>query len=166
MRKEKYTKEILEKLVKESETLSDLVRKLTLKTKVHGNMVDTIKKKLIKFEINFEHFKGRGWSKGKINSNGVSLTKEEFIVNYLSKTPKRKTNTNNIKNYLYKFGIKENKCELCCGGDTWNGLPISNQLDHIDGNSENNELDNLRILCPNCHSQTSTFTGKNVKMEE
>lgn len=52
------------------------------------------------------------------------------------------------------------KCSIC-NLEMWNGIPITLELDHIDGNSENNTLKNTRIICPNCHSQTPTFKGKN-----
>ena len=65
-----------------------------------------------------------------------------------------------IKVYLIK--IKGEKCEQC-GWDKkneyTNKVPI--EMDHIDGNSENNKLDNLRLLCPNCHSLTKTYKGAN-----
>ena len=50
-----------------------------------------------------------------------------------------------------------------CGIVDWNSQPIVLQLDHIDGNNSNHRLDNLRLLCPNCHSQTDTYAGKNNK---
>ena len=65
-----------------------------------------------------------------------------------------------LKKRLIADGIKENKCEEC-GIDSWLGQPISIQLDHIDGDSHNHKLDNLRMMCPNCHSQTLTYSGKN-----
>lgn len=65
-----------------------------------------------------------------------------------------------LKKRLLKEGIKENKCDIC-EITTWNGKPISMQLDHIDGNSHNHKLENLRMTCPNCHSQTETYCGKN-----
>lgn len=52
------------------------------------------------------------------------------------------------------------KCE-CCGISEYNNLPITLQVDHIDGNAGNNMPENLRLICPNCHSQTSSFSGRN-----
>lgn len=62
---------------------------------------------------------------------------------------------------LVKAGIKEYRCE-CCGLDEWNDMPLSLQLDHIDGCSTNHRLENLRLLCPNCHSQTPTYGSKKL----
>ena len=68
-----------------------------------------------------------------------------------------------LRNRLISEGIKVNKCEIC-GISDWNDKEISTQLDHIDGNSHNHLLDNLRMICPNCHSQTETYFGKNKKI--
>ena len=65
-----------------------------------------------------------------------------------------------LKNRLIKEGNKENKCEVCNISE-WLGKPINMHLDHIDGNSHNHKLYNLRMICPNCHSQTETYCGKN-----
>lgn len=66
-----------------------------------------------------------------------------------------------LRNRLIKEGIKENKCEEC-GIEEWNGKPISIQLDHMDGDSHNHRIENLRMMCPNCHSQTETYCGRNI----
>ena len=65
-----------------------------------------------------------------------------------------------LKKRLIREGLKENKCEICEITE-WNGKEISMQLDHIDGDSHNHKLENLRMTCPNCHSQTETYCGKN-----
>ena len=67
-----------------------------------------------------------------------------------------------LKLRLLTDGIFENKCSMC-GITKWNGMDINMQLDHIDGNPHNHRLNNLRMICPNCHSQTDTYCGKNNK---
>ncbi len=67
------------------------------------------------------------------------------------------TATGRIKKLLFKFEIKERKCECCCIAEIYNNKPLTLQLHHIDGNSMNNNISNLQILCPNCHSQTDNF---------
>ena len=64
-----------------------------------------------------------------------------------------------LKSRLFREGYKEERCEEC-GIDEWNGLPIVLELDHINGDNSDNSLENLKILCPNCHSQTPTFRGR------
>ena len=64
-----------------------------------------------------------------------------------------------LKNRLIAYGLKFNKCEIC-NVENWCGKEIKCELDHIDGNPRNHLLNNLRILCPNCHSQTDTFRSK------
>jgi len=61
---------------------------------------------------------------------------------------------------LIKEKILHNKCSIC-KIETWNNKPIRFQLDHINGNSTDHKLENLRLICPNCHSQTETYCGKN-----
>jgi len=66
--------------------------------------------------------------------------------------------TPTLKKYLIeKFG---EKCNACGTENTWNNKPLVLQLDHIDGDSDNNYPKNLRLLCPNCHSQTDNFGSK------
>lgn len=71
--------------------------------------------------------------------------------------------TNLLKQRLLKEGIKQNCCEIC-GISDWNGLPVVMHLDHMDGDNTNHVLSNLRIVCPNCHSQPDTYAGRNKKI--
>lgn len=79
---------------------------------------------------------------------------EVFTVN------SKYSNRNLIKKRLYKLGIPE-ECSECGLTTIWNGKPITLQLDHINGIHNDNRIENLRIVCPNCHSQTDTFCGRN-----
>ena len=69
--------------------------------------------------------------------------------------------TSTLRRYLKE--TKGYTCEECGIGDCYNNKPITLQVDHIDGNSDNNFPDNLRLLCPNCHSQTETWVARNKK---
>lgn len=73
--------------------------------------------------------------------------------------------TSKITPRLVKEGYKKYKCE-CCGISDWNSKRIGLELNHIDGNSGNHRLENLEILCPNCHSQTDTFKSRNIKKKK
>lgn len=66
-----------------------------------------------------------------------------------------------IKQFLVTHGVIKNECSVC-GLDKWLGNAITLQLDHIDGDRHNNQIENLRLLCPNCHSQTETFSTRNI----
>ena len=69
-----------------------------------------------------------------------------------------------VKKRLLEAGILENRCSAC-GLNEWRGKPLSIQIDHANGIRNDNRLENLRMLCPNCHSQTETFGGRNLKRQ-
>lgn len=73
------------------------------------------------------------------------------------------TTPQKLKRLLLKEGLKEDKCEICGQLPEWNGKPLVLQLDHINGDHYDNRLENLRIVCPNCHTQTDTFGTKKPK---
>ena len=99
-----------------------------------------------------EHMHGQSWNKGK--KVGPKRPVEEYLSN------QRPIQSYKLKNRLLAEGLKQHKCE-CCGISEWNGQPAPIELDHIDGNHHNNTLDNLRVICPNCHAQTDNYRGKN-----
>ena len=97
---------------------------------------------------------GKGTNKPKIDGIGKIPLKEIFE----GKHPEYQSNK--LRQRLFAEKIKSEKCEIC-GISEWFGKKLSLELDHKDGNRYNHKLKNLQILCPNCHSQTDTFRGKN-----
>jgi hypothetical protein len=72
----------------------------------------------------------------------------------------RARNRGHLRSRLLRAGLKERRCEEC-GIDEWRGAPLSMTLHHVNGDPYDNRLENLRFLCPNCHSQTPNFSGRN-----
>jgi hypothetical protein len=112
---------------------------------------DTLERYLKILEV---EYKGNMGSKGKKSKIGY-LT----AIEYLSSGSYIKSHK--LKCKMLMDGLKPHECEVC-GTKEWNGKPVPLELDHIDGDHFNNELGNLRIICPNCHAQTDTNSGKNV----
>jgi hypothetical protein len=72
----------------------------------------------------------------------------------------RRRNRHHVKSRLLEAGIKERRCELC-GLTEWQGAPLALELHHVNGDGLDNRIENLLLLCPNCHSQTDTWGGRN-----
>ena len=110
--------------------------------------------------------KDRPWIIKTVNKCGVTSYKTDHKI-WCEELFKGNVNSSavRIKKHLLLAGLKEDKCEQC-GISEWNNLPISLQLHHIDGNTNNNKLDNLMILCPNCHTQTDNYGSKNASKKE
>ena len=155
--KECYTKDFLSKAVKESYSLAEVLRKIGKKDR--GSNYETLKKYIKKYELDTSHFTGQGWSINKGFCDEISLVK----LNEIFSKP-CKYSSALLKNRLIKEGFKEAKCEKCGCGDTWCGEPLTLELHHVNGDHYDNRLENLQILCPNCHSQTDSFCRrKNVR---
>ena len=104
-------------------------------------------------------FSASSWSdavdRGDIKARPYGMPFEELLV-------QQPRNRYNIKLRLIAAGIKENRCERC-GIDEWRDAELSLCLHHINGDRHDNRLENLQLLCPNCHSQTPNFGSKNKR---
>lgn len=156
LRKE-YDEEKIKNVVVNSETMSEAARILNIP-------ISTFKRICIRLNVYNPSDK---WNTTKyIHSNKSRETQAKNnlvqLNNILTGESIFTGASRSLKDRLIKFNILLNKCAECGIESTWNYKPIILQLDHIDGNHSNNVLNNLRILCPNCHSQTPTFAGRNI----
>ena len=145
-----YTDEDFIKAVKESGSLRQVLSKLNLREA--GGNYHCAKERIKKLNLDTSHFHGKAWNKGK------KLPPKQEIESYLVNG--KFVQSNNLKKRLISEGLKEHKCEEC-GITHWNGKIAPIELDHINGKRHDNSLENLRLLCPNCHAQTETYRGKN-----
>lgn len=148
--KHKFTKEQCEKAVAENISLTGTLKSLGLAEA--GGSYGALHRHLKKYNISISHFLGQAHNRGKLYDHKHPVTK--YLVNG------KNVSSHRLKLRLLKEGIFEHKCYRC-NGTEWRGVPIPIELNHIDGNHLNNDLANLEILCPNCHAQEPTHSGKN-----
>lgn len=154
----KNNKTLLEDLIKESNTLTEVL--LKLKIRAAGSNYKTLKKYIKIYEIDISHFDSAKVILDKLkNTNLNKKTPIELILVFNSTF----TSTSHLKERLYKEGFKTRKCEMCGQDENWNGNRMSLILDHINGIHNDNRLENLRIVCPNCNATLDTHCGKNNK---
>lgn len=119
-----------------------------------GNNNKTFRKYIDLYDIDISHFE----TQNPIYNFKHKIPTEEILVKNSTYT-----STSTLKERLYKEGLKERFCEICGQGEEWMGMKISLILDHINGVHDDNRLENLRIVCPNCNAGLPTHCGKNLK---
>ena len=156
----RYDKEWLTELCADSYSYAEVLRKAGRKQ--GGGAQETLKKKIEEFEVDISHFTGMHWqaSPNQVPQQGrEKYTLEEVFVKDSPVTQKV------LRGYVERHQVIEYKCVNCGCDGNWQGGVISLEIDHIDGDNSNNELDNLRYLCPNCHALTETYRGRNKKAQ-
>lgn len=154
-KKLRWTEEELKKAIKESTSRRQVIRRLGLV--INGGSHRSVKKHIELYGIDTSHFKGNGWSR---DLGGAGIYRIP-IKNILIKDSTYQTNK--LKHRLFGEGIMEQKCEFCSWDEKSEDGRVPVELDHINGDSKDHRLENLRILCPNCHSLQLTHRGKNRK---
>lgn len=148
--KHKHSEQEIRHAVSNSTNICQLLHLLGMPAK--GGNYKTIQRRLTSLNIDTTHFTGQGWSRGKIL--GPKTSTESYLDNTIPISSFR------LKNRLIEEGIFHHQCSNCLQTE-WLGSPIPLELDHIDGNSDDNRLANIRLLCPNCHAMTPTYRGRN-----
>ena len=152
-----WSKENLTKIISESETQRDVISKLKIRNA--GSNYKTLRKYIELYNISTEHFINSYDKIVSINLN-KKLPINDILVENSSYT------RTHLKKRLYDEGILKRECCLCGQDENWNGMKISLILDHINGVYNDNRLENLRIVCPNCNAGLDTFAGKNTKSKK
>lgn len=155
------SKEKFLEICKKANSIADIIRECGLR--VEGGNYKTIKRRIKLENIDISHIKlGLSSNRGR-KFETTKVTKEEFLSRIKNG---EQISRKFIKQKVVEFDLLNNKkCAECGCGTEWNAKPLILQLDHINGNPDDNNLENLRFLCPNCHSQTETFSGKQKKLE-
>lgn len=120
-----------------------------------GGNYATARRRIASMKLDTTHFSGMGWRRGSLISVTGPIPLEQVLVEG------RPTQSSDLRRRLLAAGLKDHECEVC-RRRVWNGRPMPLELDHLNGRREDNRLDNLRLLCPNCHAQTSTYRGRNI----
>ena len=145
-----YSKEELEVIVKSSSSIAEVGEKIGYTTK-NGRNSDTIKKRLIKYNISTEHFFHKTPTKRNVEN--------VFCENSTA-------TQHTLRNWYFKQKNIVEKCSICGQLPFWNNQKLTLILDHINGNKHDNRIENLRLVCPNCNQQLETTNkprGKRFK---
>lgn len=157
----KYTRELLEPLIKESFSYQEVLRKLGLKAEGGGN-IQNLKRNIELFGLDSSHFTGQAWASGKTNTTDKRIKRsytDEELFSFPS--PMKGSLAGTLKPRLIQLGVPY-QCNSCGLKDSWLNKPITIELHHRNGNRLDNRVENLEFLCPNCHSQTDTHRGRNI----
>ena len=142
--------EVFKDIVANANTYSDCLRALGLTTR-GGSSSDILKRRIAELNCSTEHF-----GTLQMKSPSAKYDLDEILVENSTYA-----NISRLKIRLINEGRLEYKCACCGNTGEWQGQKLTLQLDHINGKNNDHRIENLRLLCPNCHSITETYAGKN-----
>lgn len=149
----RYSKDEISEFVEKSNCWSELMRYMGIR--FVGSNILTVKKVVEYYNIDTSHFNAVEAAK---NNRTVKLTLDSDIFCENSACTR-----STVKNRIIKNNLLDYKCEVCNNSGIWNGEVLILHLEHKNGVNNDHRLENLCFLCPNCHSQTSTYAGRNTK---
>ena len=157
----KYTKQSLQDAAEQSASLAGVMRHFGLR--ITGGSYTRFKALFEQHGIDISHFQGQGANRGENHRGGPRKRKAADIL-VVGESTDYPTRASHLRRALRERGRKE-VCEVCRCPPEWNGKPLSLQIDHINGMRWDNRPQNVRWICPNCHTQTPIFGSKNKSLD-
>lgn len=157
-RNRRYTRELLAPLVAQAFSVAEVLRLLELRQA--GGNHSHISRRIRHYDLDISHFRGSAQNRGQIGNRKKA---SEILVEKPDLAGR--THAVHLRRALMEIGTPR-RCALCGMADRWLGSPLTLEVDHINGRHNDNRAENLRLLCPNCHSQTETFCARNHGVAE
>lgn len=154
MSSDRWNEDNLRSLVEQSDSFAAVLRALGLA--IHAGNYKTLQKKISSIGLDTSHFLGKSWVGQRAELPRVKIPLEDILVEGSAYA------TAHLRVRLLKEGIFTPECQSCRLSE-WQGFPIPLELDHVNGVSNDHRIENLRLLCPNCHALTPTWKGRNAK---
>lgn len=150
----RWDRAALEQLISDSDSYASVLRGLGLA--IHAGNYKTLHSKIDGWNLDTSHFVGRAWVGHRKTIPREAQPLEEILIEGGTYS------TAHLRVRLLRENVFEHRCQGC-GLEEWRGQPIPLELDHINGVSNDHRVENLRLLCPNCHALTPTWKGRNAK---
>jgi HNH endonuclease len=155
----RYTRELLAPIVARALSVAEVLRVLEIRQT--GGSHTHMSRRIRQLGLDTSHFLGQGRNRGSSHTGGPAKKPASQILienpALAARTPAKK-----LRRALTEIG-RPLKCMVCGMDDRWLGSEITLEVDHINGRHNDNRPENLRLLCPNCHSQTETYCSRNIR---
>ena len=157
-----YTRDLLAPIVARSYSVAQVLRELGLRQA--GGTQTHVSRRIRELRLDTSHFLGGRVNRGASHVGGPARkSASELLVERSEFAPR--TRAYKLRRALAELGVPF-ECSICGVDGSWQGKPIVLEIDHINGRFTDNRPQNLRLLCPNCHSQTETYCVRNARISE